>query len=124
MVQWWERLGATKASGITKLVMSEARNFPEIAAFYQAEVMQPGRALIVRILQRGIESGEFRPLNVDYAIYSVIAPMLFLIMWKHSMAPCLDSSLALVPADYIASQADIIAHGMLQAPHAEGHQAP
>src|SRR5450830_354499 len=28
---WWERLGATKASGITKLIMAEAGNFPDIA---------------------------------------------------------------------------------------------
>src|SRR5687768_16827920 len=34
---WWERIGATRASGITKLIMSEARNFPDIAAFYQQE---------------------------------------------------------------------------------------
>ena len=36
MKVWWERVGATKASGITKLIMSEARNFPDLAAFYQA----------------------------------------------------------------------------------------
>src|SRR5947209_1285330 len=34
---WWERIGATRASGITKLIMSEARNFPEIAAFRSEE---------------------------------------------------------------------------------------
>ena len=27
---WWERIGATKASGITKLMFSEAQNFPEL----------------------------------------------------------------------------------------------
>jgi hypothetical protein len=26
---WWERIGATRASGITKLMISEARNFPD-----------------------------------------------------------------------------------------------
>jgi hypothetical protein len=39
---WWERIGATRASGITKLMISEARNFPELAAFYQQEVINPG----------------------------------------------------------------------------------
>ena len=51
---WWERIGATRASGITKLIISEARNFPDIAAFYQQEVIQPGTELIRRILQRGV----------------------------------------------------------------------
>src|SRR3954471_19038025 len=51
MKVWWERVGATPASGITKLMISEARNFPDIAAFYQQEVIGPGQALIRRILQ-------------------------------------------------------------------------
>ena len=55
MNSWWTSVGATKASGISKLIMSEASNFPELAAFYQKEVIEPGHALIRRILQRGID---------------------------------------------------------------------
>ena len=40
---WWERIGATKASGITKLILSEAGNFPELAAFYRQEVIAVGQ---------------------------------------------------------------------------------
>lgn len=36
MGEWWSLVGDTKASGISKLMMSEASNFPELAAFYQA----------------------------------------------------------------------------------------
>ena len=108
-------MGATKASGITKLVMSEARNFPEIADFYQQEVMLPGRALIRQILQRGVDQGEFRPLDMDYAVFSVIAPMIFLIMWKHSMGPC-TADTNLDPLRFITSQADILVNGVLSAP--------
>ena len=38
---WWERVGETRASGILKLMMSEVRNFPEIAQFYVDEVIEP-----------------------------------------------------------------------------------
>src|SRR6187549_74300 len=31
---WWERIGDTPAAGVVKLMMSEARNFPDIAQFY------------------------------------------------------------------------------------------
>jgi TetR/AcrR family transcriptional regulator len=116
MRQWWEQLGATSASGIIKLVMGEARNFPEIAKFYQHEVIEPGHELMRRVLQRGIDQGEFRPVNLDYAIYSVIAPMIFLIMWKHSMAPCLDGhgpGAALDPLEYVRSQVDILLGGLV-----------
>jgi TetR/AcrR family transcriptional regulator len=60
MQQWWARYGATKASGISKLIISEASNFPELARFYQEEVVVPGTELVRRVLQRGIDRGEFR----------------------------------------------------------------
>lgn len=115
MSSWWERVGATKASGITKLMMSEARNFPELANFYQREVMEPGRQLIRKILQRGIDRGEFRPLDLDNAVFSCIAPMIFLMMWKHSMAPC-SQGVQIDPVAYLASQVDVMLHGVLAPP--------
>ena len=36
MHSWWERIGMTPASGISKLVMSEAGMFPEIAGLLPA----------------------------------------------------------------------------------------
>jgi AcrR family transcriptional regulator len=116
MTVWWERVGATRASGITKLMMSEAGNFPEITAFYQQEVILPGQALFRRIMQRGIDRGEFRPMDLDYAIYSVIAPMIFLILAKHSAGTCADPSLPGNATKYIATQVDTILHGICVAP--------
>jgi AcrR family transcriptional regulator len=118
MFAWWERVGNTKASGISKLVMSEASNFPTLANFYHENVVRPGRQLIQAILQRGVDRGEFRSLNMDYAVFSVIAPVMFLTMWKHSWGICsIDAPLD--PKSYLDSQADIIVHGILahSAPH-------
>ena len=112
MFAWWERVGNTKASGISKLVMSEANNFPALANFYQDTVVKPGRLLIRAILQRGVDRGEFRSLNMDYAVFSVIAPVMFLTMWKHSWGTCsMDEPLD--PKSYLDSQADIIVNGIL-----------
>lgn len=113
MQSWWERIGMTAASGITKLVMSEAGMFPEIAAFYQQEVIGPGHDLLRRVLQRGIDRGEFRPLRLEHAVYSLIAPMIFLLMWKHSMAPCCPASEQIDPVGFIDNQVDLLLHGML-----------
>jgi TetR/AcrR family transcriptional regulator len=112
MSTWWERVGTTKASGITKLMVSEAKNFPEIAAFYQQEVIAPGQSLIRRILQRGIDRGEFRAMDLDYAVYSVTAPMLFLILARHSMGVCVQANFELDPKKYIASQFAMLLHGI------------
>ena len=121
MNSWWDRVGATKASGINKLMVSEAGNFPDIAAFYQQEVTQPGQALIRRILQRGMDRGEFRQLDLDYAVYSVVAPMIFLILSKHSMGGCVPDQGQLNPKKYIASQLSIILYGLR---HSPGDAAP
>ena len=108
---WWEHIGSTKASGIPKLMMSEAQNFPELARFYQHEVIQPGNALIERILKRGIARGEFRPMNLTYGVYLVLAPLLFLAMWKHSLGTCCGGHAQLDPQHYLTAQLDMLLHG-------------
>jgi AcrR family transcriptional regulator len=112
LLSWWERIGKTRASGITKLVMSEAQNFPEIAQFYQEEVIKPGNAMIRRILERGVNSGEFRQLDLEQAVHIVVAPMIFLMMWKHSMGACAASAKIVDPEQFIHMQVDVLLHGM------------
>ena len=109
---WWERIGATRASGITKLMIGEARNFPDIAVFYQQEVIRPANDLIRRILQRGIARGEFRPLDVEYTVFSIVAPMVFLIMMKHSLGACAPQEYPLDPLRFIEAQADNLLQGL------------
>jgi TetR/AcrR family transcriptional regulator len=112
MKVWWEKVGATRASGITKLMFSEARNFPDIAAFYQQEVIKPGQDLIRRILQRGVDKGEFEIRDVDYATFSITAPMIYLMMMKHSLGACMPQDHALDPERYLDSQIETVLHGL------------
>lgn len=109
---WWERVGSTKVSGLAKLMLSEGRNFPELAEFYRHEVVRPGHSLLRRIVRRGIDSGEFAPVDVDLAIYAVIAPMMFLMLWKHSAAICVDGESEIDPQKYLALQAEIVLNGL------------
>ena len=113
---WWERVGATQASGITKLMFSEARNFPELAAYYQNQVILPGTQLIRRILQRGVDRGEFDIPDLDYAVFSVIAPMIHLQMNQHSIGACVPAAFAIDGQRYIAAQSEILLKGLLQRP--------
>jgi TetR/AcrR family transcriptional regulator len=113
---WWERIGATRASGLTKLVISEARNFPDIAAFYQQEVIRPATLLIRRILQRGVERGEFRKMDIEYTAYGLMAPMMFLVMMKHSLGACVPQEWPLDPQRYIDAQVETLLHGLCVPP--------
>ncbi|RYX95168.1 MAG: TetR/AcrR family transcriptional regulator [Comamonadaceae bacterium] len=113
MKVWWERVGATKASGITKLIVSEGSNFPELATFYRQEVVEPGRSLIRRILRRGIDRGEFRQVDLDHAIFSIIAPMMFLILSRHASGVCIPTAGNVFnPLEYIDAQVDTLVHGL------------
>lgn len=113
MQSWWERIGNTRASGITKLVSSEGSNFPEVVEFYEAEVLRPGRNLFKAILQRGIDRGEFRAMDTDTAVYSLVSTVFFLSMWRHSLSPC-DSSSTLDPQAFMQSHVDALIHGWQQ----------
>jgi len=112
MLEWWRRYGATKASGISKLMMSEAGNFPELAEFFRNNVIQPAQSLVRFVLQRGINRGEFRAIDVDNAIYSVMAPLIFLVMEKHSTGACSHGKPSINPEKFITQHADLLVRGM------------
>lgn len=118
---WWERIGATKLSGISKLMMSEAGNFPEIAHFYHTEIVSRGAGMIRRLVERGIASGEFRGVDAAVATKVLIAPMLMLTLWKHFHTACGVEPIA--PQAYLDTFMDIYLHGLLQAPITEKRQA-
>lgn len=112
MREWWRRYGATKASGITKLIISEGNHFPELAAFYQDEVITPAVRILKDVLQRGRDSGEFKNFDIDSTVMVIIAPMLFFIMSKHANAMCLAGQPNTPPENFIAQHADLIVRGL------------
>ena len=120
---WWQRIGATRASGITKLMISEARNFPELAAFYQQEVIRPGTDLVRRILRRGVERGEFRPIDLEYTVFSIVAPKICLIRMKHSLGACVPDEYPLDPERYVNAQVESLLYGLCVRPEDQGGQA-
>lgn len=114
---WWERIGSTKLSGIPKLMMAEANNFPEVMQFYYDEVISRGNAMITRMLERGIKRGEFRSIDVKNTMNVVCAPVIMLMMWKHAFASC--SAEPISPEHYLNSFIDLFLHGLLS-----NHPAP
>ena len=84
----WELIGAQRIGGIPKLIFAEARNFPEIAQFYEQEVIQRGTALIRSVIARGVAHGEFRTIDIDANVFLVMAPVLMRMIWRHSLDIC------------------------------------
>jgi AcrR family transcriptional regulator len=108
---WWQHIGGTKLSGIPKLMFSEAQNFPELARFYYEEVIQRSSRLVASALERGIARGEFRPVNVDYAVRALFAPLIMRALLQHSFLPCVGSDNVDAPA-YLAHTLDLMVDGL------------
>lgn len=82
---WWLTISESRVSGLPKLIMAEASNFPELARFYHEEVVARGRRLFARVIERGIARGEFRPVDTPYALRVLSFSILFAAIWKHSI---------------------------------------
>ena len=117
---WWERLGNTKASGIMKLMMAEAGNFPDLAQFYREEVIQRWSAMVGGLLARGVERGEFVPMNIQMMTHVLVAPLLMLVTWKHSLGACSEEQID--PVAYLDTFLGMTLNGLL--PRAEAGAAP
>jgi hypothetical protein len=44
--------------------------------------------LLRTLLKRGIERGEFRPLDLETAIDVIYAPLMMLVVWRFSLCFC------------------------------------
>ena len=113
---WWERVGNTPASGIHKVIMSEVRNFPEIAAFYNEKVIVPANRLLGDMLQRGIDRGEFRPLPLAEVSRVLIAPLIYMALHKHSFGACCLSGDTVDPERTIDVHIELMLNGLRPRP--------
>jgi AcrR family transcriptional regulator len=83
----WRAIALSPLSGIPKLMLSEAGNFPELARFFLETVIERHWSLLRRVLEQGMARGEFRALPPDLAVRVFVAPMLMAVLWKHSFLP-------------------------------------
>jgi hypothetical protein len=113
MAQWWADVIQSDASGVFKLIITEVRNFPDIAEFYRQEVVVPGHAAIGAILQRGIASGEFRAIDVDATVHSLLLPMIMLCIHRHSLGACQPTEALGDPLVFIRHHMDLILRGLV-----------
>jgi len=86
---WWDFMSAPPVSGIPKLIVAEAANFPAIATFFAEKVQLRGRRMFERVLERGVAAGEFRAdLDVCTAARVALAPVVWSLVHRHSLHKC------------------------------------
>jgi hypothetical protein len=130
LVSWWMRMYESPASGVFKLVITEVRNFPDIARFYVERVIRPGHELVGGLLARGIARGEFQIVDLESASQSIIMPLVMLCIHKHSMGACgiadaCGGQLDTDPSGFVRAHLRLIFKGLeVRAPERAARQAP
>jgi AcrR family transcriptional regulator len=85
VLEEWAKVIRSRQGGLLKLILAEARNFPELAAWYHQEVAERGHRLFCAILSRGIARGEFRPVDVEATAHVIACPMAFRAIWSYTL---------------------------------------
>jgi AcrR family transcriptional regulator len=93
-----------------RLIIGESRRFPELAAFYFETAISRARKILMRIIERGQEAGEFRAMSARHAAHMFISPMLFVPIYKSVFEPHDPEALDL--AGHVAAHLDIYLHGL------------
>ena len=116
MANWWLRVYNSPAAGVFKLIVTEVRGFPDIAEYYIREVVRPNQQLIGSLLQGGIDAGEFRPVDVDAAVHSLVLPMVMLCVHKHSLGACGPMHSLMAPEVFVRQHMALVVGGLLAHP--------
>jgi AcrR family transcriptional regulator len=118
---WMERVYRSPVAGLAKLITAEASNFPELARFYHDEVIDRTVRSLKRVLERGMERGEFRRLDLNAAVMVLRAPLILAAIWKHSMLK--NETARMDEARFLETYLDMMLRGVLAAPGTETSHA-
>jgi AcrR family transcriptional regulator len=117
---WWERFGATRLAGIAKLIIAEAGNFPEVARFFNDEVIEPNGAVLAAILERGIARGEFAAVDVPTAAHLWMAPLVLRAIWANSMDAICPAQARIPPEAFLAAHTGFVLASLRHSGSAKG----
>lgn len=95
---------------VLKLVIAESGNFPALAQLWADLALRRVFALLHRVVKRGVDCGEFRPVNPTDVAPLLGAPVVLLGLWQHSFGQYTD-----IPLDcraVLAAHADVIHRGL------------
>jgi hypothetical protein len=102
MEAFWHFVRSPSFGTIFRLVIGEIHQFPDLAQFYTTEVILRARNLIARIIQRGVATGEFRPVDPAVAARMFSALFSTTAMWcsKRHCFPHMEN----IPDDQVFEQ--------------------
>jgi AcrR family transcriptional regulator len=88
MQAYWRFIRSATFPPLYRWVITELAAFPDLADFYGKEVAGRGHRLLRSIVERGIERGEFRPVDSSVAARMLIALFVTHGNWCHQPRMC------------------------------------
>lgn len=107
---WWEMVGSTTLGGVPKLLVAESQNFPDMARWFHDEIISRAHRAMTRIIELGIERGEFRPMAAKTAARIVFSPLFSYLLWRRAFGACMADLPE--PEVFLAQAVDVLANGL------------
>lgn len=107
-------VGNDRLVAIPRLLLAEAKTFPDLARFYHREVAHRGLGLLTNIIAKGVARGEFRAVDPLHAARLVVAPFLFHALWQSVFGDFDETPVD--PAAFARTHLDVLLHGLRAEP--------
>jgi AcrR family transcriptional regulator len=107
---WVTVAGDERLAALPRLVLSEASQFPEIAAAYHEMMVSRASEAIGGLIERGMAQGLFRPVDPQAAARMLLAPLALDLWRRHAFAGLEPAPRA--PADVAALTLDLFLNGV------------
>jgi len=116
LLEFWD----SASSGIPKLIIAEAQAFPELARDYFHEVSLRTRGLLENILSGGVESGEFRPMDIPNTARVILSALEHQPVLHHSLG--VHDPEPLEPVRFVDAMLDLVSTGLLKTTQGDAKQ--
>ena len=87
LANYWTSVRAKTSTAMFRIVISELHKFPDVSAFYGKEVIARAWSVVTAMIQRGIDRGEFRPVDPELVTRVFVASFLMHSVWMQPSSP-------------------------------------
>jgi AcrR family transcriptional regulator len=100
----------SEAAVLPKIIIGESGNFPELARFWRAEVIENAMAMLSGVIAKGIARGEVRALPIEHITKLAVAPVLMCLIWRTTFEQTADR--AFHYDEFLATHWDVFFKGL------------
>lgn len=112
------RLGDSRFPAIARVVFTESRTFPDLAAVWHDELVARMLALVTGLITKAQERGEVRPGDPKLYAFSILGPMVTGVLFHEVFGS--DRPTAPDLKKLASQHAEFVLRGLLVAPRTEG----